>query len=39
MAFVDEHRERFGVESICGALQIAPSGYCGPPQKTEKIVR
>ena len=27
MAFVDEHRERFGVESICGALQIAPSGY------------
>lgn len=27
MAFVDEHRERLGVESICGALQIAPSGY------------
>lgn len=27
MAFVDEHRERFGVESICSALQIAPSGY------------
>ena len=27
MAFVDEHRERHGVESICGALQIAPSGY------------
>ena len=26
-AFVDEHRERFGVEPICKVLQIAPSGY------------
>ncbi len=26
-AFVDEHRERLGVEPICKALQIAPSGY------------
>jgi putative transposase len=26
-AFVDEHRERFGVEPICRALQIAPSAY------------
>ena len=25
--FVDQHRERFGVESICKALQIAPPGY------------
>ena len=25
--FVDQHRERFGVEPICKALQIAPSGY------------
>ena len=25
--FVDEHRDRFGVEPICRALQIAPSGY------------
>jgi putative transposase len=25
--FVDEHRDRFGVEPICKALQIAPSGY------------
>ncbi|UOB05879.1 IS3 family transposase [[Acidovorax] ebreus] len=25
--FVDEHRESFGVESICKVLQIAPSGY------------
>ena len=24
---VDEHRESFGVESICKVLQIAPSGY------------
>jgi hypothetical protein len=27
MAFVDTHRKAFGVESICTALQIAPSGY------------
>ena len=26
-AFVDEHRENFGVEPICNVLQIAPSGY------------
>ncbi|MDP3493480.1 MAG: IS3 family transposase [Hyphomonadaceae bacterium] len=26
-AFVDEHRARFGVEPICKALQVAPSGY------------
>ena len=25
--FVDEHRERFGVEPICKAMQVAPSGY------------
>ena len=26
-AFVDEHRDRFGVEPICRVLRIAPSGY------------
>jgi putative transposase len=26
-AFVDQHRDRLGVESICRVLQIAPSGY------------
>ncbi|MDD2770455.1 MAG: IS3 family transposase, partial [Methylococcus sp.] len=26
-AFVDTHRERFGVEPICKVLRIAPSGY------------
>ena len=26
-AFVDEHRENFGVEPIGRVLQIAPSGY------------
>lgn len=26
-AFVDTHRSTFGVEPICSALQIAPSGY------------
>lgn len=25
--FIDEHRERFGVEPICDALQVAPSSY------------
>lgn len=27
MAFIDEYRDRFGVEPICRALQIAPSTY------------
>jgi hypothetical protein len=26
-AFVDQHRDRLGVEPICRVLQIAPSGY------------
>jgi transposase InsO family protein len=26
-AFIDRHRESFGVEPICKALQVAPSGY------------
>ncbi|MGB8421432.1 MAG: IS3 family transposase [Paraburkholderia sp.] len=26
-AFVDQHRDTFGVESICKVLRIAPSGY------------
>ena len=25
--FIDAHRERFGVEPICRALQFAPSTY------------
>jgi hypothetical protein len=25
--FIDEHRQTFGVESICKTFQIAPSGY------------
>ena len=25
--FVEQHRERFGVEPICKALQVAPSAY------------
>ena len=25
--FIDEHRERFGVEPICKTLQVAPSAY------------
>jgi putative transposase len=27
VAFVDEHRDEFGVESICKALRVAPSTY------------
>ena len=27
VAFIDEHREKFGVEPICGVLPIAPSVY------------
>ena len=27
VAFVDEHRDEFGVEPICRALQMAPSTY------------
>ena len=27
MRFVDEHRESYGVEPICGELRIAPSTY------------
>ena len=26
-AFIDAHRETYGVEPICRVLQIAPSGY------------
>jgi putative transposase len=25
--FIDEHRERFGVEPICQTLEVAPSSY------------
>ena len=27
VAFIDEHRDEFGVEPICTALQVAPSTY------------
>jgi putative transposase len=27
MAFIDRYRDGFGVEPICNALQVAPSGY------------
>jgi transposase InsO family protein len=26
-AFIDQHRETFGVEPICKVLQVAPAGY------------
>ena len=26
-AFIDQHRQAYGVESICKVLQVAPSGY------------
>jgi putative transposase len=27
VAFIDDHRERFGVEPICAVLSIAPATY------------
>ena len=27
IAFIDDHREDYGVEPICGVLPIAPSTY------------
>jgi putative transposase len=27
MTFIDQHRERFAVESICAMLSVAPSTY------------
>jgi putative transposase len=26
-AYIDAHRDQFGVEPICQVLQVAPSGY------------
>jgi putative transposase len=28
MAFIDAHRDQYGVEPICAQLPIAPSTYC-----------
>ncbi len=39
MPFVDEHRERFGVEPICRALQIAPSAYWRQAQRRRDPAR
>ena len=38
--FIDEHRERFGVEPICKVLQVAPSGYwCYAAQRRNPNLR
>jgi putative transposase len=34
VAFIDEHREVAGVESICNELPIAPSTYYGKTKRT-----
>ena len=46
MAFVDEHREVYGVEPICRQVQIAPSTYyehkareCNPERLSERAKR
>ena len=46
MAFVDQHRDAFGVEPICRQLQIAPSGYRryvalqrNPEQRSQRVRR
>ena len=33
IAFLDAHRERFGVEPICQVLEIAPSTYYSAKQR------
>ncbi len=40
MSFINEHRERFGVEPICDTLQVAPSTYYAalsrPPSERQR---
>ena len=40
MSFINEHRDRFGVEPICDVLQVAPSTYYGalsrPPSARQR---
>jgi hypothetical protein len=31
IAFIDEHRDVYGIEPICRLLPIAPSTYTGMP--------
>ena len=31
--YIDGHREEFGVEPICRALQMAPSTYCAAQRR------
>ncbi len=38
-ALVEEHRQAYGVESICRALQIAPSGYWRHAQRQRQPER
>ncbi|WP_439606279.1 IS3 family transposase [Hydrogenophaga sp.] len=44
--FIDQHRQAYGVESICKVLQIAPSGYwrhaaqqCNPTLRCQRAQR
>ena len=39
--YIDEHRDRFGVEPICRALQVAPSSYYAARQRppSQRAVR
>jgi hypothetical protein len=46
IAFIDEHREQYGVESICRVLPIAPASYyahrrrrLSPDERPERIKR
>jgi hypothetical protein len=32
-AYIDTHRDKFGVEPICAVLQVAPSGYDAAKQR------
>ena len=37
--FIDTHRQRFGVEPICRALQVAPSGYWRDAARRRYVLR
>ena len=39
MAFIDQHRDRFGVEPIGKVLQVAPSGYHLHAVRQKNLVR
>ena len=37
--YIDQHRDRFGVEPICAALQVAPSTYYAAKSRPPSAAR